>query len=507
MVTEVQVLILRRLVAEGKSVNQAARICGMSAKTARKWLRGGALPKKRPFRDWRTRPDPFAEVWEEVVEDLRQHPDLPATERFRKLCERYPGRFQAGQLRTFQRRVSLWAAIEGPEKEIVFPQQFRGGEFSQSDVTSMNELGVTIQGEAFPHRYFHFVLPFSNWETGQICFSENFETLSSCLQDAWWELGGVAAVHQCDNTWAVVFVTKTGQRKVRPRYKMLLEHYGCKWRFTRTYSPHQNGDVERSHGSFKQEVQYALRRRGSRDFQTVEKYQDFLREIQRLRQERVREKFQQERHLLKGLPAERVQFNTIQRVRVSRHSTIQVRGNVYSVPSTLIGRSLTVELFPDELVIYLQGREILRRKRLMGRSQQDIDWRHLIRQLVCKPGAFARYRYREALFPSMLWRKLYEALRSADSRRCDLEYLRILLLASEGLQGRVESVVTDLLDRGDVPGFWTVRQMVVPKETRAPAVRIRKVDLHRYDRIYQNPEVCNGKSGDGASSTSPSELS
>jgi hypothetical protein len=35
------------------------------------------------------------------------------------------------------------------------------------------------------------VLTYSNWETGSICFSESFESLSEGLQNALWELGGV----------------------------------------------------------------------------------------------------------------------------------------------------------------------------------------------------------------------------------------------------------------------------------------------------------------------------
>jgi hypothetical protein len=35
------------------------------------------------------------------------------------------------------------------------------------------------------------VLSYSNWETGSICYSETFESLSEGLQNALWELGGV----------------------------------------------------------------------------------------------------------------------------------------------------------------------------------------------------------------------------------------------------------------------------------------------------------------------------
>ena len=75
----------------------------------------------------------------------------------------------------------------------------------------MDLLGVTIQGCPFPHLAYHFVLTYSNWETGTICFRESFESLSEGVQNAFWELGGVPQVHQTDRLTAAV--QNTGNRK------------------------------------------------------------------------------------------------------------------------------------------------------------------------------------------------------------------------------------------------------------------------------------------------------
>jgi hypothetical protein len=61
---------------------------------------------------WRTRPDDFAEVWPEILEQLEQTPDLQAKELFRVFQRRYPGAFKDSQLRTFQRRVRQWRRQE-----------------------------------------------------------------------------------------------------------------------------------------------------------------------------------------------------------------------------------------------------------------------------------------------------------------------------------------------------------------------------------------------------------
>lgn len=59
-------------------------------------------------RYWRTRKDPFIDIWEEVQAKLEQRPHLVAKTLFLELQQQYPGRFSDGQLRTFQRRVSAW---------------------------------------------------------------------------------------------------------------------------------------------------------------------------------------------------------------------------------------------------------------------------------------------------------------------------------------------------------------------------------------------------------------
>ncbi len=41
--------------------------------------------------------------------------------------------------------------------------------------------------QTFEHLVYHFVLTYSNWETGTICYSESLESLSEGWQNAAWE--------------------------------------------------------------------------------------------------------------------------------------------------------------------------------------------------------------------------------------------------------------------------------------------------------------------------------
>ena len=108
MVTDAQVRRLREKRMSGKTWGAAAAAAGMSERTARRW-RSGALPSTAQGpRTWRTREDPFSDVWQsEVVPQLVADTDgrLQVLTLFTALCRRHPGRFQPGQLRTLQRRV------------------------------------------------------------------------------------------------------------------------------------------------------------------------------------------------------------------------------------------------------------------------------------------------------------------------------------------------------------------------------------------------------------------
>ena len=71
MVTDQQVVLLRQKLMEGKTQQAAAASAAMSERWARKWQQGSLpLESKKAKRSWRSRPDPFADVWESDVVPL-----------------------------------------------------------------------------------------------------------------------------------------------------------------------------------------------------------------------------------------------------------------------------------------------------------------------------------------------------------------------------------------------------------------------------------------------------
>jgi len=491
MVTDAQVRRLMKLLKTEKTLAAAAAKAGMDEKTARKYRDLGRLPSevKKPH-TWRTRPDPFTEVWDEVRVLLEANPGLEAKTLFEDLQRRYPGRFAEGQLRTFQRRVKAWRAREGPAREVFFPQVHRPGELCQSDFTHMSKLAVTIQGQPFNHLFYHFVLPYSNWEAGTICFSESFESLSEGLQNALWELGGVPRAHRTDRLSTAVRKTAHPEEFTQ-RYTGLLAHYGLEGRKTQAARPNENGDVEQRHYRFKRALDQALMLRGSRDFQSRQEYAQFVRKLFSQLNAGRRERFAEELAVLRRLPLRRLEACKRLWVKVGPSSTIRVNHNVYSVHSRLIGERVAVRLFAEHLEVWYGQKRIETIPRLRGEKRSRINYRHVIDWLVRKPGAFEDYRYRDDLFPTSRFRIAYDALKQARPARGHKDYLRILYLAANESETAVDEALRHLIDQGQSITVDAVQKIVRSGQQLPPAtdVTITPTDLAEYDALLDGGEV------------------
>ncbi len=487
MVTDQQVKRLWRFRNKRLPLEVGAAKAGTDVKTARKYLVDLRLPSEMKQKHlWRTRQDPFQEVWPELRERLESEPGLQAKTLFEHLQRIFPGCFPDGQLRTLQRHIKHWRATEGPAREVFFAQEHRPGELAESDFTHCRELGITIADQAFPHLLYHFVLTYSNWETGMICYSESFESLSEGLQNALWELGGVPLEHRSDRMSAAVNnLTDLGE--FREAYSSLLRHYGLQGQKIQAGRANENGDVEQRHYRLKQAIDQALMLRGSRDFLDIPDYERFVRNLFARLNAGRRQRFAEELVVLRPLPERRLDTTRRERVRVSPGSLVFVHRNTYSVHSRLIGEIVEACIRPDTVEIWYGDRKIEELPRLRGRGKHRVDYRHIIDWLVRKPGAFENYRYKEDLFPSSCFRIGYDSLRERwGPRRGAAEYVQILALAAGCGEAEVEDALRSLLggDR-DRLSAEAVRQLVEAPSLRpaVPHVAVEPVPLTVFDEL------------------------
>lgn len=488
MVTDQQVRRLFKLIQTEKNFGIAAMKAGMDEKTARKYLRSGKLPSDlKQEHTWRTRKDPFEDVWEGMKSMLEINPGLEAVTLFEDLQRRNSGRFADGQLRSLQRRIKNWRAVEGPPKEIFFSQIHRPGELCQSDFTHMNKLGVTISGVPFDHMIYHFVLTYSNWEAGTICFSESFESLSQGLQNALWELGGVPGKHRTDCLTTAVNKADHPEEFTR-RYQELVDHYRITPCKTNPSSPHENGDVEQRNYRFKKAVDQTLLLRGSRDFEDRSAYEEFLRKLFKQLNAGRKKRFMQEQAVLHRLPKRRIDSCKREKKKVGPSSTIRVNHNVYSVDSRLIGENIQVRLHMDRLEIWYGQKKIDTLPRQRGEGKHKINYRHIIDSLIRKPGAFENYRYHDALFPTSRFRIAYDSLKKRYTQRSAVKkYLNILYLAAKESESLVDNALRVLIDKNMDICDEQVETLMQSEESVSVAtdIDIPEVNLTDYDQLLE----------------------
>jgi len=165
---------------------------------------------------------------------------------------------------------------------------------------------------------------------------------------------------------------------------------------------------------------------------------------------------------------------------------VLVKHCAYSVPSRLIGEWVRVRIFEDKLEVHFADALELACERLRGRNLHRIDYRHMIWSLVRKPGAFARYVYREEIFPSLVFRTAYDAIQTPHhGTKGDLEYLRILHLAASTMEADVAAALSLLQMAGSAITADAVKAMIAatPTSIDVPMLVRPVVDLASHDAL------------------------
>ncbi|ETR67834.1 MAG: hypothetical protein OMM_11161 [Candidatus Magnetoglobus multicellularis str. Araruama] len=107
-----------------------------------------------------------------------------------------------------------------------------------------------------------------------------------------------------------------------------------------------------------------------------------------------------------------------------------------------------------------------------------------------KPGAFENYKYKEELFPTITFRKSFDALIKWNSPlNANKEYLRILHLAATTMESEVEVALELLLENGTMFSSGHVKDLLGAKNHSIPKMKPQKVNLSSYDILLENKEI------------------
>jgi hypothetical protein len=474
----------------------AAAMTGISVATGRRIERDPQRPSSRgDARDYRTRPDPLAGLWdEEIVPLLEGAPRLRPVTILHELQRRHPDRIDGSVRRTLERRIRQWRAMHGPEREVMFPQTHTPGRMGLSDFTDMNGLGVIIGGQRFDHRLYHFALVYSGFEHGEIVLGgESYVALAGGLAAALAMLGGVPAEHRSDSLSAAFRnLCADAAEDLTRRFTALAADYGMTPTRNNRGVAHENGSIESRHGHLKDRIEQALMLRGSSAFDTIADYRAFVAGVVADHNRRHADMIEIERRHLRPLPATRPATWDEASVRVTTSSGFSFRHAFYTVPSRLIGHRLHLRVYDDRIEAFLGGAPILTLPRgrapakTAGRTTTHVvDYRHVIGSLRAKPGALATLTYRDALWPRPAYRRAWDALAAArPEREAARTMVGLLALAHDrGVEADIAAALDAMLDDGCLPDLAEMRHRFTPATTSAPAVRIEMPPASAYDRL------------------------
>jgi len=331
-------------------------------------------------------------------------------------------------------------------------------------------------------------------------------------------LGRIPREILSDHSSTATHQIKRGQaeRGFNEEYLKICDHYGLNARTINVGCPQENGTCESSHGHLKRRITQHLLLRGSRDFDSEIKYDEFLTSVLESANARRSDRLGKELAAMREGPVPDLADYREVMVRVSNSSTIRLRKLVYSVPSRLIGSKLLARIYENKIILLNGAQEVARLPLGRGDRGAIIDFRHLIGHLVRKPGAFAGYRWREELFPAPAYRAAFDHLERKNPITADRAYLEILKVAADEGQTVVENALEQLLAAPkETVSVANVRNLLETWQDLARESRHRAplpVDLSAYDDLLESPSestgegslapaemISNQKSGEGKS--------
>ena len=479
----------------GLNQSKAAYIAEISERTGQRIESGEHQPNRGKV-DENNSKDPLGGIWEKELEPmLKKEPRLKPMTLFEYVQDTYPGKYP-NVLRTIQRRVQTWKALYGSSPEVMFELRHEPGMMGLSDFTELKGITVTIAGKAFEHLLYHYRLAYSGWQYAHIIQGgESFIALSEGLQNALAACGGVPKQHRTDSLSAA-YKNLGGNKALTRLYDELCDHYRLQPTRNNTGIAHENGSIESPHGHLKNRIEQAIYLRGSNDFGSLEEYRLLIESVVAKLNQQCQAKFEEEEKHLQPLPKYRVPDYEMLAARVSRHSTVEVRCVLYTVPSRLIGRQLELRLYHDRILGYLGNHQVVELPRVRvtdpdKRRGRCINYRHVIEGLRRKPRAFIYCTWQEDLLPTNHFRELWVKLKA----QFDLDTAAVLIVEALYISAtqNLEEPIAEYLEQELIAQTLSLKrlkqQFVRDCSQSFPPLTIAQHALASYDQLFESSSI------------------
>ena len=380
----------------------------------------------------------------------------------------------------------LTKEIEEKHEEAYIRQEYKPGDVSEFDWGTVKlDIGDTGYKS---YQMAVFASADNNYRFSKLYMSQDTMAFQESHADYFEHCGGVYRTMVYDNMKVAV------KRFVGPKEKepteallQLSVYYGFSFRFCNTASGNEKGHVERS-------VEYVRRKvfskPGKDRFASLEEANRYLMaECMKLNEREIyngtvpAQAFEEEKKIL--LPAA-ARFESCKRSQghVDKYSTVIVCGNHYSVPDTLVGKTVTLKVFTDRILIYHDEKLVARHSRSYKKNDWRIDIYHYLRTLKKKPGAL--HQSTALLRSDAKVKKIYEDHYSNDAKG----FLDILEIIYKKGVDEVYTAVKKL--EGITPQDMSADKILALCEEEKEEVPVRR-DLPGRDRLSEKSKQTLGQ--------------
>jgi len=319
------------------------------------------------------RPEPD---WAHVHTELKRKgvTKLLLWHEYREGC---PDGYQYSQ---FCERYARWFQVTS----LTLRQEHRAGEKCFVDFSGDGlPVADAVTGEVRTAKLFVAVLGASNLTYVEPVFSEDVATWVGCHVRAFEYFGGVTEVVVPDNLKAGVTRAHRYEPDVNPTYADLAGHYGFAIVPARPRRPRDKAKVEVGVLLAERWILAALRHRR---FTTLAEVHEAVRPLleklnarpmRKLGKSR-RELFEQvEKATLRALPARPYQLAFWKKARVNIDYHVELEGHWYSVPYTLVGKSVDVRHTEACVEVFLGGRRMASHVRSLEKGRFTTQPEHM----------------------------------------------------------------------------------------------------------------------------------
>lgn len=329
---------------------------------------------------------------------------------------------------------------EGAGKETFIKQEYEPGDTCEFD---WGEVELAIgRGKPKLYQMAVFTPPYSNDRFAVLYERQDTAAYLESHTEYFEYCHGVFHTMVYDNMRVAVkrFVGISEKEPTEALLSMSI-YYGFHFRFCNIASGNEKGNVERS-------VEFVRRKvfspPGCDRFETLEDANVFLRD----QLEKINRKaetgivshaglFEEEKKCL--LPAmRRYECCMKQSAKVDKYSTFVYGGNHYSVPDTLVGKTVDLRIYTGTISAFHIGHAVAQHKRSYRSGNWSIDIYHYLKTLNKKPGALSQST--ALLQADTRIKELYERYYTKDVR----EFLLVLEIIREKGLDEVEKALRAL---------------------------------------------------------------